>query len=41
MILAHTYMLTWVVTRATLADDDVACLDDLAAKLLDAEALAL
>ena len=41
MILAHTDMLAGIVAGATLAYDDVACLDDLAAKLLDAESFAL
>ena len=41
VVLTHTYILTGVVYRTTLADDDVAGLSELTAEQLDTESLAL
>ena len=41
VVLTHTYILTGVVNRTTLADDDVAGLSELTAEQLDTESLAL
>ena len=41
VVLTHTYVLTCVVNRTTLANDDVAGLSELTTEQLDTESLAL
>ena len=41
VVLAHTYVLAWVVNCTTLTNDDVACLSKLTTEKLQTESFAL
>ena len=40
VVLAHTYVLTWIVNSTALTNDDVACLCELTTEKLQAESFA-